>query len=248
MRISDLKARRSRRGVTLIELLTVIAIIAILVAILFPVFATVREQTRKSGCMNNIKDIIQALKVYKDDWRVYPDALYGIQYANPPGSVFETRLWPEYVKDRNNFVCPNSWVKAPPSDVAADVIAPAQKSAGVNTAALPRPYGVMRWSSYDVQYLPNNAGGAPELHYTTKWSTGVAGVLDEKRQLVYKDPPDTTVVTWCAYHADKDAAGLPKPQGMIIAGFLSGRVQTIPASQFPGWTQTTGPWTVMPKP
>jgi hypothetical protein len=106
----------------------------------------------------------------------------------------------------------------------------------------------MRWSSYDVQYLPNSQAGAPELHYTTKWSTGVAGVMDEKRQLVYKDPPDTSVVTWCVYHADRDGNGLPKPTGMIVVGFLSGRVQTIAASNFPQWTATTGPWTALPKP
>ena len=39
---------RSRSGFTLIELLVVIAIIAILAAILFPVFAKVREKARQT--------------------------------------------------------------------------------------------------------------------------------------------------------------------------------------------------------
>ena len=38
-----------RKGFTLIELLVVIAIIAILAAILFPVFAQVREKARQTS-------------------------------------------------------------------------------------------------------------------------------------------------------------------------------------------------------
>ena len=40
-------------GFTLIELLVVIAIIAILAAILFPVFAKVREKARQTSCASN---------------------------------------------------------------------------------------------------------------------------------------------------------------------------------------------------
>ena len=42
-------------GFTLIELLVVIAIIAILAAILFPVFAQVRENSRRASCQSNLK-------------------------------------------------------------------------------------------------------------------------------------------------------------------------------------------------
>jgi prepilin-type N-terminal cleavage/methylation domain-containing protein/prepilin-type processing-associated H-X9-DG protein len=56
-----------RKGFTLIELLVVIAIIAILAAILFPVFAKVREKARQTACASNEKQIGLALLSYLQD-------------------------------------------------------------------------------------------------------------------------------------------------------------------------------------
>lgn len=58
----------SRKGFTLIELLVVIAIIAILAAILFPVFLSVRERARRGQCTSNLKQIANALTMYRDDF------------------------------------------------------------------------------------------------------------------------------------------------------------------------------------
>jgi prepilin-type N-terminal cleavage/methylation domain-containing protein/prepilin-type processing-associated H-X9-DG protein len=75
-------ARPSRfRGFTLIELLVVIAIIAILAAILFPVFAQVREKARQISCVSNMKQIGTALMLYVQDYEeTYPAG------SNPPGA------------------------------------------------------------------------------------------------------------------------------------------------------------------
>ena len=45
----------SRRGFTLIELLVVIAIIAILAAILFPVYARIKESARRTMCLSYLR-------------------------------------------------------------------------------------------------------------------------------------------------------------------------------------------------
>jgi len=57
-----------RQGFTLIELLVVIAIIAILAAILFPVFAKVREKARQIACASNEHQIGFAILAYTEDY------------------------------------------------------------------------------------------------------------------------------------------------------------------------------------
>jgi prepilin-type N-terminal cleavage/methylation domain-containing protein/prepilin-type processing-associated H-X9-DG protein len=58
---------RARSGFTLIELLVVIAIIAVLAAILFPVFARVREKARTNSCLMNQRQIGVAVMMYVQD-------------------------------------------------------------------------------------------------------------------------------------------------------------------------------------
>lgn len=58
---------QKRYGFTLIELLVVIAIIAILAAILFPVFMKAKQAGQKASCMNGIKQLSAAFRLYADD-------------------------------------------------------------------------------------------------------------------------------------------------------------------------------------
>jgi len=63
------------KGFTLIELLVVIAIIAILAAVLFPVFAKVREKARQTVCLSNEKQIGLGFMQYVEDYdEVFPMA------------------------------------------------------------------------------------------------------------------------------------------------------------------------------
>jgi prepilin-type N-terminal cleavage/methylation domain-containing protein len=83
----------SKRGsaFTLIELLVVIAIIAILAAILFPVFATVRENSRQSSTLSNMHTMYVNAKTFYEDEGHFPASLFGyvmsptgLSLPNPP--------------------------------------------------------------------------------------------------------------------------------------------------------------------
>ena len=102
-----------RRGFTLIELLVVIAIIALLAAILFPVFATARENARRATCQSNLKQIALGVKMYVDDNDGY-FPMY--RFVCPAGTgcsgaacTYEYWMQPidSYLKNKQIWICPS---------------------------------------------------------------------------------------------------------------------------------------------
>lgn len=93
---------RSRKAFTLIELLVVIAIISIIAAILFPVFAQVREKARAMACLNNAKQIALADMQYTQD---NDEKLFSNPEASQ-GTFFSILLMP-YIRNEGVFHCPD---------------------------------------------------------------------------------------------------------------------------------------------
>jgi len=107
--------RSHSSGFTLIELLVVIAIIAILAAILFPVFAKVREKARQTACLSNEKQLgLAFLQYIQDNDEELPCGPYGLTTYEVgwAGEVYP------YVKSSNVFTCPDdpTIVQAPPTN------------------------------------------------------------------------------------------------------------------------------------
>jgi prepilin-type N-terminal cleavage/methylation domain-containing protein/prepilin-type processing-associated H-X9-DG protein len=92
-----------QKGFTLIELLVVIAIIAILAAILFPVFAKVREKARAISCLSNLKQIGTAVTMYTQDYDETEPSSYN-KYGGETG--WACQVFP-YVKSVAAFACPD---------------------------------------------------------------------------------------------------------------------------------------------
>jgi prepilin-type N-terminal cleavage/methylation domain-containing protein len=218
---------RSRRGFTLVELLTVIAIIAILAAIIFPVFSVVRRNVHRTQCMSNLHSLVQAIKIYRDDYRVYPEALYGYGYATGGGRTF---LFPQYIKDKSGFRCPIN-----PQRTDSTLLMPGIH--GITGQPMTDPATNVQltyfaWDSYDGTVVPHNSpNGQYIVHYMRKFTPGPPSAADEPRQLLYRNPPDNTVVTWCTYHRGyRGSPPQPEPGTMDLVLFLDGRVKTVPAN------------------
>lgn len=112
--------RKGPAGFTLIELLVVIAIIAILAAILFPVFAKVREKARQTSCTSNLKQLGLAVMQYVED----NDERFPSVYDGQTNQVSQGKLqfWPyaiyPYVKSAGVYRCPDDTINNACSYVA----------------------------------------------------------------------------------------------------------------------------------
>jgi len=94
--------KNNKYGFTLIELLVVIAIIAILAAILFPVFAKVREKARQTACLSNEKQLGLGFLQYSEDYDEAEPA--GYWFADGQGWAGELY---SYVKSTKVYTCPD---------------------------------------------------------------------------------------------------------------------------------------------
>src|SRR5262245_65430366 len=62
----------ARYGFTLVELLVVIATIAVLVALLLPAAQSARESSRRTACLNNLKQLGVANQNFHDIFQRFP--------------------------------------------------------------------------------------------------------------------------------------------------------------------------------
>jgi prepilin-type N-terminal cleavage/methylation domain-containing protein/prepilin-type processing-associated H-X9-DG protein len=152
-----------RSGFTLIELLVVIAVIAIVAAILFPVFAQVREKARSASCISNLKQMGLAWMMYAQDYdERYPTSNGGgtwddcrVMQDKGGWSGWIGNLLIPYTKNTEIFQCPSN-----------PELAPVNYGGGPNFDACwqqttyPIPY---RYVSYGYNYIALWNRGMPDL-------------------------------------------------------------------------------------
>ena len=114
--------QRRVSGFTLIELLVVIGIIALLLAIILPTLGRVREQSRRSACLSNLRSLGHMTYLYAQDFRDRipnrnaPNIFIDYAGANAIMVDFNDR----YVKSPALFWCPSDRHPRPTKIVTAD--------------------------------------------------------------------------------------------------------------------------------
>lgn len=166
-------------GFTLIELLVVIAVIAIIAAILFPVFAKVREKARQATCASNLKQIGLAVAQYAQDYdETYPLAYYDTLPTHMD-ATWRGLTFP-YTKSVAVYSCPSNPYGMGVSNTAGDdaqfhvsyganetvMATPTSPHRSVSVAAVDSPtqvflVGESDSAAWELHYLPQAA--APML-------------------------------------------------------------------------------------
>ncbi|HTQ09350.1 MAG TPA: prepilin-type N-terminal cleavage/methylation domain-containing protein [Fimbriimonadaceae bacterium] len=89
-------------------------------------------------------------------------------------------------------------------------------------------YAISGYDVANVEYPNSNTGAADhrwEIHYALRWSSfalTTGNREDDPRQLIYNDPPESTVVTWDSWFRDYDAGGNVQREKRDIVLFLDG--------------------------
>ncbi len=228
-------SKRRQKGFTLIELLVVIAIIGVLMAILFPVFKTVRDKAKQTHCISNLQQISAALKAYRQDFGRYPPPpYYDATAARYVGGI--SALVPDYLTDRKVLICPtdrqiagsvaeaakdncyssyNGWVADP--STSWDFAQGTFHRADDETVTITGPTRYYNYFGYcqegaDPHYYNSSMDhNVPYLTTTPTWLTNQGLRLQHYPRLMNRYAPDNTYITHCVHHR----ASYGKPAAMM---------------------------------
>lgn len=224
---------RHRQAFTLIELLVVIAIIAIIAAILFPVFAKVREKARQTTVIANFDKIQRGLGEFQLDYHRYPPAIYGyalprqVMGTKPTTHGAPNGLYPQFIGDVGVFQDPDNKDNDKPGDTVSVTVNSLNSDGTITT----RMQNFYKADAFDVNPQVSTDGQSLTTTYLPRYQTSWTGVgtadataagANAGRQLRLPNPPGDTFVTLTTYHV---------PSGAVLVLWQTGSAKTLDVSR-----------------
>jgi prepilin-type N-terminal cleavage/methylation domain-containing protein/prepilin-type processing-associated H-X9-DG protein len=161
---SEIRASRPP-GFTLIELLVVIAIIAILASMLLPSLAAAKQRGLATSCVNNLRQMAVASKLYADDNGGRNCFTFQVRGANVFRKAWFDFLLP-YQKTTNVILCPsrtqtfNKFVEDYPSDAPDKAISNYAMNFRIGGCDWPDSWPSSQWPQLKDTMMKNPSGTA----------------------------------------------------------------------------------------
>jgi len=206
----------TRRGFTLIELLVVIAIIGILAALLFPALSHARDTAKRTGCIDNLRQIGIGIHLYAGDNN---DSLPGIVITNGMPWPYQWRFFKELTMRYDGLTGPSS-----PQDKL--FACPADTFYYTNANDTPLVSASMHgdpwadYSSYWFSRLNLVTNGATGLPYAGITGVKISSIRNQVRTLMVVDQPGCFGYSWHKPQSVTDPGPNELNDSMNIACFV----------------------------